>query len=200
MKNLSPHVLFFCMLFTLTGCMVFDSENELELLVENLQSENEMLVSDEIRNNKQDDVLLKSGERQSFDIKGSFEISSNPVHPGPRNELLVSGKGNVSHMGKSKLLMQKIVTVDIYANPPVWDASATLSITAANGDELHLEYDNCDVNVSDSQNYVFKAECMVSGGTGKFKNASGKISYYEIFVWSEIKPTGRLKISGSLTY
>lgn len=194
MKNSNLPILFIFSLLLLHSCMVFDSEEELDYLDDIFLSERTQMSTDETNNHSIDASDLKSGTVSARNIKGFFKLSSGPVPVGYTIKLTVNGIGNVSHMGKTRLIMNKVTTTN--SNP--WNANASIVITRANGEELHFSYNDCLIDLTQTPQFDFKAECVVTGGTGRYKNASGTIVYHEVFNWSE--STGFLNISGNIEY
>lgn len=146
-----------------------------------------------------EEFALKSGEIRRVNLKGVMQIRSGIIGPGSKINLEVEGTGTISHMGRSKISMNKTVTTYSYPDPPQpWNAYAKIVLTSAMGDELHFYYNTCLVDRSETPMFIFKTECVISGGTGRYKNVGGIVEYNETFDWS--KSIGTLNLTGTLYY
>lgn len=154
------------------------------------------------KSQEQGQLTLKSGNRRSISVSGLLALSCGPIPSGPKIDMEISGTGNVTHMGKSKLIIQK--TVSTYTYPfsdereDSWQARADMVLTAANGDELHFYFEECRIDLTQTPVFSFDAECTVEGGTGRFKNAGGCLEYHAKLHWFE--STGTLKLEGTVKY
>jgi hypothetical protein len=78
----------------------------------------------------------------------------------------VTGDGEVTHLGQTA-----IETTDQVVNLLTGAATATYHLTAANGDEVVAELDF--VAVPTQTGFTFTGTWEITGGTGRFTNASG---------------------------
>jgi hypothetical protein len=77
----------------------------------------------------------------------------------------------VSHLGRSEMVSHE--TVDLCSNPEAAEISGQFTMTAANGDQLfgtyetlgHLDFANDEV--------TFSGQFTITGGSGRFQDASG---------------------------
>lgn len=129
----------------------------------------------------------KKGKKE-VSIKGSFEttfqfipvvcidpLNGTPVDCGTTGAIPVvvstpfTGVGRLSHLGRSTVASEQ--TVDFTKTPP--DMTGTDVFTMANGDKLFATHSGVS-GVPDAQgNVTFSGEYIFTGGTGKFKGASG---------------------------
>lgn len=82
-----------------------------------------------------------------------------------------AGSGLVSHLGRVSMTAR-------HCTPPGADISGRMILTAANGDELYLDYSGtCDVYSPDWVPGTTQITCdnpfTVAGGTGRFADATG---------------------------
>ena len=199
MKKVNLLAVLFGMLFLIPACTLLDYDldsdeqnNILSIMEAKSSTEKHTVVEDE-------EVGLKSGEIHKINFKSTLDIRSGPIGPGSEINLEVEGTGTIPHMGRSKLTMNKTVTTYSYPDPPKpWNAFAEVILTNARGDELHFYYNKCLVDRSETPKFIFKTECIIRGGTGRYKNAKGTIEYHESFYWN--KSVGTLKLTGTIYY
>lgn len=178
MKKLNLVFLISFAVLLIAGCSKFETEPELL--------------------NLSDEVALKSGKIHPVPFKSVFELWSDPAIPGPTINLTVNGLGNATHMGRTKLLVSEtIITTTI-----PWTAHANVILTAANGDELHFNYDSfidpSEMAPGGNFNLIVVGQCTITGGTGRFKDASGNLTYNGIF--NAATSTGTATFNGDIMY
>jgi len=129
------------------------------------------------------DAILKSGEKHLVPFKSDFKITgSESTTEGGLMFQLLYGTGNATHMGKTGLLLNEIITMN---QNLVWTAVAEVVLTGANGDELHFTYES-EFDVSEffagtSDKIIVAGEGTITGGSGRFEDASGNIVYNGVF-------------------
>lgn len=134
--------------------------------------------------------LAKKGTKQ-VPIKGSFETtfqfiplvcvdgSGTPVDCSVAGAIPVvvstpfEGIGRLSHLGNTTVSSEQ--TVDFTKTPP--ELTGTDEITAANGDKLYATHSGISGAPDAQGNVTFSGEYTFTGGTGKFKGASGSASF-----------------------
>ncbi len=135
--------------------------------------------------------LEKKGKK-TVSIKGSFAttfqfiplvcidpLSGTPVDCGTAGAIPVvvstpfEGVGRLSHLGNSTVSSSQ--TVDFTTTPP--SLSGTDEFTAANGDKLFTTHSGISGAPDAQGNVTFSGEYVFTGGTGKFKGASGSASF-----------------------
>lgn len=134
--------------------------------------------------------LEKKGKKQ-VSIKGSFATtfqfiplvcvdgSGTPVDCGTAGAIPVvvstpfEGVGRLSQLGKSTVSSEQ--TVDFTKTPPT--LTGTDEFTAANGDKLYATHAGISGAPDAQGNVTFSGEYIFTGGTGKFKGASGSATF-----------------------
>lgn len=129
------------------------------------------------------DADLKSGKKHLVPFNSSFKITGSESSTEDNLMFqLVYGLGNATHMGKTELFVDEIITMN---QNLIWTAVADVVLTAANGDELRFTY-NSEFDVSGfftgiSDKIIVAGEGTVTGGSGRFENASGNVIYNGVF-------------------
>lgn len=135
--------------------------------------------------------LEKRGKKE-VSIKGSFAttfqfnplvcidpLSGTPVDCGTAGVIPVvvstpfTGVGRLSHLGRSTVASEQ--TVDFTKTPP--ELTGTDEFTAANGDKLYATHSGISGAPDAQGNVTFSGEYIFTGGTGKFKGASGSAEF-----------------------
>lgn len=111
-----------------------------------------------------------SEKKRHVNFKAYFETNSVVLAPPPILKLKSTGTGIASHMGKATL--EAYPTVNLTTAPP-FAVSGTLTITAANGDELHASFTGTRSAPDATGAFIINATYTITGGTGRFENASG---------------------------
>lgn len=83
------------------------------------------------------------------------------------------GTGNATHMGLTDMVIHEVVYMDFMYE---WHAEADVVLTSANGDELHFNYTST-IDASVLEELIIVGNCNITGGTGRFANASGSLTY-----------------------
>jgi hypothetical protein len=104
-------------------------------------------------------------------FKGSYTLSSVLIQPPPNLVQRISGTGIASHLGNSTFEAISNVTV----TQPPFMVNGTRTITAANGDQLFTTFTGTSTPVVNGMNGADLQE-TVTGGTGRFANASGSFT------------------------
>lgn len=121
---------------------------------------------------------IKDVTKQSKYFRSKFKLWSDVIPVGPNFNITVYGTGNATHLGKVDLLIEEEVTID----ENIRESSATVIVTSTNGDELHFSY-HCNIDVSETPDFLFTGTCEITGGTGRFANAVGELEVKKIFNW-----------------
>jgi acyl-coenzyme A thioesterase PaaI-like protein len=103
-------------------------------------------------------------------IRGTCELAiqpAEPVSPGVIRQRDV-GTCQISHLGRSTMVSDKII------NLGAGTQSADVALTAANGDMLHASGSGTNTMVAPGK-FAFRVELTITGGTGRFSDASGMI-------------------------
>ncbi|MEO7445884.1 MAG: hypothetical protein ABIT96_10755 [Ferruginibacter sp.] len=105
-------------------------------------------------------------------FKGSYITSFTVLQPPPNLIQRVSGTGTASHLGRSTF--ESISNVAVSPHPP-FVVTGTRTITAANGDQLFTTFIGTSTPIVNGMNGADLQE-TITGGTGKFVNASGSFT------------------------
>ena len=103
-------------------------------------------------------------------INGEFVTEFAFVSPPPVAQVILTGSGLVSHLGKATCFSPDEV-VD-FTQQPLPTLKGTLELTAANGDTLIGEMDCLAVPAPDGS-ITFAGTLTFTGGTGRFEGATG---------------------------
>ena len=115
-------------------------------------------------------------------IAGTFTVS--PMHPSASNycasgglSIEAQGIGSVSRLGPLFLTVKKCLTFP--GGFPNGTYTGTFKMTAGNGDTLEGTYAGTeDFSLTDTNGFgPFQGTLTVAGGTGRFSNASGVLSF-----------------------
>ncbi len=117
--------------------------------------------------NTEDSILSKKSKEKTksfkvVNLEGNYEFSGDASCP---VILLAEGQGTVPHLGLSALSETWCFNGD-----PNNLGTRTITITAANGDELYGYHTTIDF---DGQNGRFTETLVIDGGSGRFENACG---------------------------
>jgi hypothetical protein len=131
--------------------------------------------------------------KQKRPFAGSYETTATPVSPPPIIQIRVRGTGNATHLGKS--WFESSVTINTTTIP--FQLSGTTTFNVANGDQLSTTFTGTSTPNGDGTNtVVFNYE--ITGGTGRFADASGSFTGHTIAVVGE--PTGSVSYEGTINY
>jgi hypothetical protein len=112
-------------------------------------------------------------KKRTLAISGAFTTTCRVLAPPPLARVLVEGIGLVSLAGESAVRIEKQVNFNHAHAPQV----GTMRITSKTGESLHAEFD--------ARRVPHEAECVdpfagifvISGGTGRFDQASGQLEF-----------------------
>ncbi len=105
-------------------------------------------------------------------IKGNGSGTTVVVLGVPPLNFVTDGTGTVSHMGKSTVHIDGVLTP---SGPNSFDIAGLLTLTAANGDQLFGDFSGSGTNVV-SGGSTGTTATTITGGTGRFTGASGSVS------------------------
>jgi hypothetical protein len=134
---------------------------------------------------------VRAGDQVPF--KGSFNTEFTSVLEFPYLHITVTGDGNASHMGATDAF-----TDDQLVNVIDGSASATYTLTAANGDTLVLAMVFQATNIPGG--VTFAGDYTVTGGTGRFAGATGNgvLAGTALFT-SETDGIGSFSVMGTIS-
>ncbi len=129
-------------------------------------------------NNLSSSASLKSTGPQEHPFKGSYSTSSQILQPPPVLQTRITGTGHATQLGNGTFVA--VSTLMFSAQPP-FNLSGTAIFTAANGDEFYTSFTGtASPNTNGSLN-IFNNH-TVTGGTGRFQNASGHFTGYTVAI------------------
>ena len=139
-------------------------------------------------------VLPKSQDQKIMaPFKGDYIVSITPLGRPPIQQLSVNGAGHATHLGKSRFEMSN--TVNFTTMPFTLDGTATFY--AANGDQIFTTVSGTSTPNSDGSATAV-IENTITGGTGRFQNASGSFAGTTIATIGQ--PSIRLEFEGNIVY
>ena len=104
-------------------------------------------------------------------IKGSFTTSAEILQGPPMLQQRITGVGSSSHLGKTSFVA--LPTLNL-TTPPPFNLNGTAVFTASNGDEFYTSFTGTATPNGQGANIVVMTH-SITGGTGRFTNASGTI-------------------------
>jgi hypothetical protein len=153
------------------------------------------IPSEENPLNSQGEAALKGAKKHPVPFKSKFVCRSIDFYQNEGEDFwhqVLEGEGNATHMGKTTLnIPDELLYPDAaWYN---WTATADVILTAANGDELHFSYASAFI-------YVLPVHVIgegpITGGTGRFGNATGWMIYEGN--WPD--NTGEVTFTGEIQY
>jgi hypothetical protein len=108
-------------------------------------------------------------EEKDLPFKGEYVDAFEMLQPPPMFVQKVTGTGNATYMGNSTFAA--IAHVDLTTAPP-FAVTGVRTITAANGDQIFTTFSGVSFPVVPGLNKTELNE-IITGGTGRFANASG---------------------------
>jgi hypothetical protein len=123
-------------------------------------------------------------------------FSGDPAAPGPALTLIDEATGVFLHLGR--VALRAVSCVD----PASPYSSGTGTITAANGDQLFIRFENTSVpDPADPARLLAAGPQWVTGGTGRFEHASGAQSCtFTIVLLSPASAIIRGSCAGTVSY
>jgi len=128
---------------------------------------NDSLSSPEALAGEANKVRGKDGKGVPF--KASYTTTFMTIQPPPMFIQKVTGTGIASHLGESTF--EAISRVTVSGQPP-FTVTGQRTITAANGDQIFTTFSGTSTPMGPGINST-RLHDVVTGGTGRFKNASG---------------------------
>jgi hypothetical protein len=103
-------------------------------------------------------------------FKGSFTIAGQVLQPPPNLHQILSGEGNATHLGNMSFSSDVYVAV---TGAPPFQVNGTAVFTAANGDQFFTSVSGLSTPADE---VVARITHTITGGTGRFENASGTLN------------------------
>ncbi len=120
-------------------------------------------------------------------FKAEFETAffNDPAQSNPPliYTTIVQGEGKATHLGKTQFDASHTFSFDFSLPDPFLGGfvpAGTLTLTAANGDELHATYSGEVGIVELPKLYLLTFDFEFNGGTGRFANATGSAEVFGI--------------------
>jgi hypothetical protein len=127
-------------------------------------------------------------------FKGTYTTSVQILSSPPALLHRISGTGNATHLGASEF----VATATVYLTPPPpFLIVGTVIFTAANGDQLFASYTGTSMPVAGAPNNVLLTY-TVTGGTGRFENATGSFTGVPVVPVGAL--TGTITLEGNISY
>ena len=129
-------------------------------------------------------LAARAVEEKEVPFKGTLEgtVTVTPLTP-PFASVLIEGAGHATHLGR--------FTVEIphQVNQAVRMASGTYVFTAANGDTLTADFTGVATVVSPGVISTTET-ATITGGTGRFADATGSFSAERVFTMATLTTSG----------
>lgn len=127
-------------------------------------------------------------------IKGAYHTSSQILSGPPMLSTQITGIGQSSHLGRGSFVAYSTVN---FTTPPPFSLGGTAVFTAANGDEFYTTFTGTATPTGTGSNEI-EMHHTITGGTGRFENASGTIDGYTIATPGHAN--GYVTYEGSISY
>ena len=112
-------------------------------------------------------------------LEGTVSITPNP----PNLEVLIQGTGNATHLGHFTLVVPHLV------DPATRTGGGSYEFTAANGDMLFAEFVGNATQIAPGVFHLVET-ATITGGTGRFANATGDFTCERTFDMAAGTTTG----------
>ena len=139
-------------------------------------------------------MSCKDDVDRTASFKGSYTTTTESLSPPPMAQIKIKGTGQSSEI-KIKSF-EGVSTLNLTTAPP-FSLEGTGTFYAENGDLFHTSFTGTDTPRDDG-NAVVVINFVVTGGTGKFKNATGEFTGNTISNHTE--PTGKIDFDGYINF
>ena len=133
---------------------------------------------DEKSMNNENLVASNAKVEKALPFKGTYTTSSEILQPAPFLQTRITGLGQASHLGKSSFVA--LSTLNLTTAPP-FRLGGTATFTAANADEFYTTFIGTATPNGQGALNVSMSH-TITGGTGRFKNATGSFEGYTVAV------------------
>ena len=140
------------------------------------------------------DSLITQRAAQPVPFHGKYTTVSTVLAPPPMLQQEITGSGQAAHLGQSTFTASSTVNM---AGAPPFAMSGTAEFEAANGDELWASFTGTVTPNGQGANDVVIAY-TVTGGTGRFADASGSFTGFTVAVPG--LQDGELTLDGAINY
>jgi hypothetical protein len=114
-----------------------------------------------------------AGDQVPF--KGWFDGLVERTGSPPFVDVNVDATGNATHLGQFELAVPHVVHL------PTRTATGTYHFTAANGDEVFAEFTGQSTPIIGTDFLYIEEIATITGGTGRFANATGSFTVERLF-------------------
>lgn len=126
-------------------------------------------------------------------------FSANFIGARPIGSDTFAGTGIATHLGKFDLIGHRVIGQPTSSTPCFGFQSLTVTLTAANGDELSLDATGGELcfdlsNLPLSAPFIGEANFVAIGGTGRFSDATGDFQ----MLWRGDAASAELSFTGEL--
>ena len=129
---------------------------------------------------------------QALPIKGSFTTVNEILQPPPNVVQRVTGTGTASFLGSCTFVAMTNVTI---SGAPPFAVIGSKTFTAANGDQLFTSFTGTSHPIATDVTQANLHE-VITGGTGRFENASG--SFETTAIADKVTPSYTATIAGEI--
>jgi hypothetical protein len=140
------------------------------------------------------DDAIASRSPNALPFHGTFETVSTVIAPPPMLQQEISGSGQAPHLGQSTFTASSSVNM---TGAPPFALNGTAVFVAANGDELWACFTGTVTPNGQGANDV-AIDYTVTGGTGRFDDASGSFTGSTVAVPG--LQDGELTLDGTISY
>lgn len=136
----------------------------------------------------------KSDANSMVPIKGTYETTNEVLHGPPMLQQRITGVGQSSHLGEGKFVA--ISTLNLTTAPP-FQLAGTATFYAANGDVFYTSFAGTSTPSTGGTSIVIMTH-TITGGTGRFENATGTLIGHAVA--NPSRPTGTVTYDGTISY
>lgn len=132
--------------------------------------------------------------QKSVPFKGTYTTISEPQSPPPMVQVKITGVGQATHLGQGSFVAWS--TLNTSTAPP-FSIGGTATFNAANGDMFFTTFTGTATPLENGRMHVVMTH-DVTGGTGRFMDASGIITGETIAGFSN--PEASITYDGYISY
>lgn len=140
------------------------------------------------------DATGSQANGQGVPFKGTYTTVNTITQPPPNVVQSVVGTGEATHLGSSTFVAASYVTV--VGNPP-FAVHGTKTFTAANGDQFFTTFTGTSMPIAMGVTRANLVE-TITGGTGRFANATG--SFTTTAIADQVTPKFTATMDGRILF
>lgn len=144
--------------------------------------------------NHQNLVASNAKMAKSLPFQGTYTTSSEILQPAPFLHTRITGTGQASHLGKGTFVALSALN---FTTPPPFLLGGTATFTAADADEFYTTFQGTATPNGQGALNVSMLH-TITGGTGRFKNATGSFEGYTVAVPSHTEAS--IDYAGTISY